>query len=151
MIGVSSCLAGIKCTYRGDDNLINEIKKLVENHEAITICPEVLGGLTIPRHPCEIINGKVINNQGEDKTKEYILGAKRALKILQKNNVSVVLMKSKSPSCGKGYVYDGSFSHTLIEGDGITCQLLKKQGIKIFNENELDEFFKYINDIKKRL
>lgn len=151
MIGVSSCLVGIKCTYRGDDNLINEIKKLVENHEAITICPEVLGGLTIPRHPCEIINDKVINNQGEDKTKEYILGAKRALEILQKNNVDVVLMKSKSPSCGKGYVYDGSFSHTLIEGDGITCQLLKKQGIKIFNENELDEFFKYINDIKKRL
>ena len=71
MIGVSSCLAGVKCTYRGDDNLVGSIKELVDQNKAIMICPEVLGGLTIPRYPCEIIDGKVINNQGEDKTKEY--------------------------------------------------------------------------------
>ena len=145
MIGVSSCLAGVKCTYRGDDNLVGSIKELVDQNKAIMICPEVLGGLTIPRYPCEIIDGKVINNQGEDKTKEYLLGAKRALKILLENAVNVVLLKSKSPSCGKNYVYDGSFSHTLVKGDGITCRLLKEHGIVVFNEFEIEEFFKYIN------
>ena len=73
MIGISSCLAGCKCTYKGSDNLIDEAKQLVDDGKAVLICPEVLGGLTIPRYPCEIIDGKVINNQGEDKTKEYLL------------------------------------------------------------------------------
>lgn len=145
MIGVSSCLAGIKCTYRGGDNFIGSIKELVDQNKAIMICPEVLGGLTIPRSPCEIVGDKVINNLGEDKTAEYLLGAKRALKILLENDVKVVLLKSKSPSCGKDYVYDGNFNHTLVKGDGITCRLLKEHGIVVFNESEIEAFFKYIN------
>lgn len=147
MIGISSCLAGIKCTYRGSDNLVAALQRLVLDNRAILICPEVLGGLSIPRYPCEIIDGKVINNQGEDKTEEYLLGARRALKILQDNHVSVVVLKSKSPSCGKDYIYDGNFSHNLIEGDGIACQMFKRAGIKVFSENELEDFFRYINEI----
>ena len=88
MIGVSSCLAGVKCTFRGDDNLIEIIKEMVARKEAVMICPEVLGGMSIPRNPCEIRNGKVIDITGEDKTMKYILGAKRSLEILQKYDIN---------------------------------------------------------------
>ena len=144
MIGVSSCLAGVKCTFRGSDNLIEVIKEMVARKEAIMICPEVLGGMSIPRNPCEIRNDKVIDITGEDKTREYELGAKRSLEILQKHNIDVVLLKAYSPSCGKNKIYDGSFTHTLIDGDGITCKLLEKNGIMVFNENEIDKFFEFI-------
>ena len=144
MIGVSSCLAGIKCTYRGGDNLIDIIQKMVAANEAIMICPEVLGGLKIPRNPCEIIDGRVIDNTGYDRSEEYELGAKKALDILLSNDVDVVLLKAKSPSCGKGLIYDGSFSHQLVVGNGITCQLLQENGIVVFNENEIEEFLEYI-------
>ena len=144
MIGVSSCLAGVKCTFRGDDNLIEIIKEMVARKEAIMICPEVLGGMSIPRNPCEIRNNKVIDITGEDKTMEYILGAKKSLEILQKHDIDVVLLKAYSPSCGKNKIYDGSFTHTLIDGDGITFQMLEKNGIMVFNENEINEFFEFI-------
>lgn len=144
MIGVSSCLAGEKCTYSGKDNLIEIIKDLVESKKAIMICPEVLGGLDIPRNPCEIIGNQVIDITGVDRTAEYELGAKKALKILKENKVDVVLLKAKSPSCGKNKIYDGSFSHTLVSGDGVTCKLLKENDIIVFNEDEINEFLKYI-------
>lgn len=144
MIGVSSCLAGCKCTFRGNDHLIEVVKELVDNNEAIMICPEVLGGMSIPRLPCEIKDGRVIDIDGKDKTKEYKQGAKKSLEILKKHNVDVVLLKALSPSCGKGCIYDGSFSHTVIEGNGITCQLLQDNGIMVFNEDKIDEFLKYI-------
>lgn len=144
MIGVSSCLAGCKCTFRGNDHLIEVVKELVDNNEAIMICPEVLGGMSIPRLPCEIKDGRVIDIDGKDKTKEYKQGAKKSLEILKKYNVDVVLLKALSPSCGKGCIYDGSFSHTVIEGNGITCQLLQDNGIMVFNEDKIDEFLKYI-------
>lgn len=144
MIGISSCLAGIKCTYKGSDNLIEQVKQLAKRDDVVLICPEVLGGLTIPRTPCEIIADQVMDINGVNKSEAYQLGAKRALKILQENNVDVVLLKAKSPSCGKGYVYDGTFSHHLIKGNGIACKLFQKHGIMVYNENELDEFFKFI-------
>lgn len=144
MIGVSSCLAGCKCTFRGNDHLIEVVKELVDNNEAIMICLEVLGGMSIPRLPCEIKDGRVIDIDGKDKTKEYKQGAKKSLEILKKYNVDVVLLKALSPSCGKGRIYDGTFSHTVIEGNGITCQLLQDNGIMVFNEDKIDEFLKYI-------
>lgn len=144
MIGVSSCLAGCKCAYDGNDKLIPLVKEMVERNEAIMICPEVLGGLPIPRTPCEIIGDRVMDLNGIDRTAEYQLGAKKALEILKENNVDVVLLKSKSPSCGKDYIYDGTFSHNVINGNGITCQLLENHGIIIFNEDRIEEFLKYI-------
>lgn len=144
MIGVSSCLAGCKCTFRGSDNLIEIIKDMVDHNKAIMICPEVLGGMTIPRAPCEIKNGRVIDINGQDRTAEYQLGAMKSLEILKQHNVDVVLLKAKSPSCGKNYIYDGTFSHTVVNGDGITCQLLQEHGIIVFNEDEIDKFSKYI-------
>lgn len=148
MIGISSCLAGCKCTYKGSDNLIDEAKQLVDDGKAVLICPEVLGNLGNPRLPCEIIGDRVIDIEGNDKTEAYRLGAKKALEILKENHVEVVLMKAKSPSCGKGFIYDGTFSHRLVKGDGITCQLLQNHGIIVYSEDEIEDFLKFI---EKRL
>src|SRR5690349_2674602 len=144
MIGVSACLAGESCTFRGGHHVLSKIKEMVENEKAVMICPEVLAGLSIPRDPCEIRNGKVYSNQGKEETKAYYHGAYKALEILKEKHIKVVLLKSKSPSCGQGKIYDGSFNHTLIDGDGIAVQVFKKHGIRVFNENELETFFEYL-------
>lgn len=147
MIGVSSCLAGNNCTFKGSNHLIEKIKEMVENNQAIVICPEVLGGMTIPRDPCEIIdldNLVVKSINGEDCSEQYLKGAYKALEILKKYNIEVVLLKAKSPSCGKGLIYDGSFKHRLIKGNGITTKILEENGILVYNEDRIEEFFKYI-------
>lgn len=133
-IAVSSCLLGINCKYNGKSNYNEEIIKLKEKYEIIPICPEVLGGLPTPRIPSEIINNKVINQEGIDVTKNYLDGANKALQILKDNNIKIVILKAKSPSCGKGEIYDGTFSHTIIEGNGITSQLFLDNNITIYNE-----------------
>ena len=134
-IGISSCLLGIQCKYNGGSNYNEDIIRLREKYEIIPICPEVLGGLSIPRVPSEIVNNKVINQEGIDVTNNYNQGALKALQILKENNVNVVILKSKSPSCGKGEVYDGTFSHTLIKGNGVTTQLFLDNNITIYNEH----------------
>ena len=122
-IGVSSCLLGYCCKYDGKSNYNANIIDLSQEHELIPICPEVLGGLSIPRFPAEIINGKVINTNGDDVTENYYLGANKALEILKNEGVEAVILKSKSPSCGINKIYDGTFSHTLINGNGVAAQL----------------------------
>ena len=134
-IGISSCLLGIQCKYNGGSNYNEDIIRLKEKYEIIPICPEVLGGLSIPRVPAEIVNDKVINQEGIDVTNNYNQGALKALQILKENNVNVVILKSKSPSCGKGEVYDGTFSHTLIKGNGVTTQLFLDNNITFYNEH----------------
>lgn len=145
MIVVSRCLIGENCTYAGKNNLCQKVKELYDQGKVVPVCPEVLGGLSIPRTPCEIINGKVIDQKGIDKTKEYQLGAEIALKKCLENDVKIAILKAKSPSCGKDLIYDGSFSHQLVEGNGIFVQMLKEHGIQVFTENEIDEVLKIID------
>lgn len=133
-IAVSSCLLGINCKYNGKSNYNEEILKLKDKYELIPICPEVLGGLSIPRTPAEILNNKIINQIGIDVTNNYIDGANKALQILKDNNINIAILKAKSPSCGKGEIYDGTFTHTLIKGNGITSQLFLDNGITVYNE-----------------
>lgn len=140
-IAVSSCLLGIPCKYNGQSNKNEEILKLQEKFELIPICPEVLGGLPIPRIPAEIIGTNVINQVGVDVTINYKLGAQKALQIIKDNNISIVILKSKSPSCGLGQVYDGTFTHTLIEGNGIAAELFIKNNIKVYTENNFLDLF----------
>lgn len=144
MVGVSSCLVGVNCTYKGKNHKIDKIKEMVNNKEAVMICPEILVGMNIPREPCEIVGGKVLSCSGVDHTKEYYEGAYKALKILQKFNIDVVLLKAKSPSCGKNKIYDGTFQHRLIDGDGITVKVLQENGIIVYNEDDLEAFYKNI-------
>ena len=135
-IGVSSCLLGINCKYNGQSNKNEGIIQLKEKYELVPICPEVLGGLPTPRIPAEIIKDKVINKQGIDVTRNYNDGANKALQILKENNINIVILKSKSPSCGRDRIYDGTFSHILIEGQGVSAKLFSDNNITIYDEND---------------
>lgn len=134
---VSACLLGNKVRYDGKDSFKEEIAALSEKYELIPVCPEVLGGLMIPRDPAEINGSLVLTNQGKDVTMNFREGAQTVLDLCKENHISKAIMKSKSPSCGKGKIYDGSFSHHLIDGNGIAVELLLKNDIKVYNENEL--------------
>jgi len=128
---VSACLLGLNCKYNGGNNYSKEIDKFLEDYDAIPVCPEIFGGLPTPRHPAEIVSGRVVNDLGEDVTENFKRGAAETLKLAKKYNVKKALLKAKSPSCGNGKIYDGTFSNQLIEGDGITTQILKENGIEI--------------------
>ena len=132
---VSACLLGIECRFDGKSKENSEF-------EFFPVCPEVLGGLATPRVPSEIIDGKVINKDGIDVTQNYIKGAYDTLKICNICNIDFVVFKSKSPSCGKGKIYDGTFSGNLIDGNGITTQILLDNSIKVYTEDE------FINEYK---
>ena len=137
MILVSACLIGEKCKYNGGDNYSEKLMEFLKGKEYIAICPEVLGGLPIPRTSCEIIRGRVIDQNGVDKTMEYEKGAEQALKIALEKGCKLAILQTRSPSCGKGKIYDGTFSKRLIVGDGKTVQLLEKNGIEVINIENL--------------
>ena len=145
---ISACLYGEKCRYDGKDNLINRLCEIKEKCNLFPVCPEVMGGLSTPRNPSEIVCGNVITNNKEDVTEAFRLGAEKTLKIALSNNCEIALMKAKSPSCGSGKIYDGTFSKVLTDGDGITAKLLKGNGIRVFDETEIDDFLKYIAEEK---
>lgn len=130
-IAVSACLLGINYKYNGGNNYSEKLEKLLEKHEIIPICPEVLGGLPIPRDPSEIVNGEVLTNKGKSVDKEFRNGAKKALKIVKESGAELVVLQSRSPSCGLGKIYDGSFTGRLVYGDGVFVKLLKDEGIKV--------------------
>lgn len=141
---ISACLLGEKCRYDGKDNLIKELDEIRKICKLIPVCPEVMGGLSTPRNPSEIVGEKVVMNDGTDVTKEYEKGARIALETALENGCKIALMKAKSPSCGNGKVYDGTFSKTLTDGDGVTVRLLKENGIAVFDETEINEFLEHI-------
>lgn len=130
-IAVSACLLGINYKYNGGNNYSEKLEKLLEKHEVIPICPEVLGGLPIPRDPSEIVNGEVLTDKGKSVDKEFRNGAKKALEIVKESGAELVVLQSRSPSCGLGKIYDGSFTGGLVEGDGVFVKLLKDEGIKV--------------------
>ena len=138
---VSACLLGICCRYKGDGKKNDAILALAKKHTLIPVCPEQLGGLATPRDPSEQQNGRVISKTGLDVTEQYEKGAEAALLIAQLNDVKLAILKSRSPSCGNGLIYDGSFSGRLVPGDGVCASLLKKNGIKVFSEEELDALY----------
>ncbi|EQC52492.1 DUF523 domain-containing protein [Bacteriovorax sp. DB6_IX] len=128
---VSACLAGVNCRYDCKHQERNEIVEMVKSGQALPVCPEQLGGLSTPREPAEIQGDKVISKSGKDVTSEYLLGAEQALKLAKISGATEALLKSKSPMCGHGKIYDGTYSGKLIDGDGIFANLLKKNGIKV--------------------
>ena len=138
---ISACLLGQNVKYDGKNNSILEnpfIKKLLNLNMLIPICPEVEGGLPTPRVPVEIIDNRAINQIGEDKTIFFQTGAQKALNLCKKHDIKYAILKFRSPSCGSNQIYDGTFSHTLIDGDGVCTKLLKKSGIEVFSEKELE-------------
>ena len=144
---ISACLLGIKCKYNGRSNLNKRAIKLFQKGNCLLACPEVCGGLPIPRIPCEILKGngadvlkgkaKVFGKDGKDYTKYFIKGAKSSLLIAKPFKVKEAILKSRSPSCGKGKIYDGTFSGKLKKGEGVFTALLKKNKIKVKTEDEI--------------
>ena len=148
---VSSCLLGINSKYSGGTNINDRVMELLKKkgYTLIPVCPEQLGGLATPREPAEIQNGtasdvlkgdaKVANKIDEDVTEQFVKGAIETLRIAKLYNCSAAILKSKSPTCGYGIIYDGSFSGRLIEGNGVTAQLLSDNGIKVMGEDDFKE------------
>ncbi|MCQ2911721.1 MAG: DUF523 domain-containing protein [Clostridia bacterium] len=135
---VSACLAGVDCKYSGGNNFNEKIEKLVKEGKAVLVCPEQLGGLKTPRDPSEQQGDKVVTDKGIDVTNEYNKGAIETLKIAKMCGADTAILKSRSPSCGCGEIYDGTFSGTKIAGDGVTTKLLLENGIKVISSDDLD-------------
>ena len=144
---ISACLVGENVKYDGTNNLIDELDKLKEHFELQFICPEVQGGLTIPRMPCEITSFaplKIQNEFGIDLKDHFLDGSKIALDLAQRLNIKYALLKSKSPSCGNDKIYDGTFSGTLIDAMGVAAKTLNDHGVKVFNENQIGKLYELI-------
>ena len=145
MIAISACLIGENVRYNGSNKLKQELKELVVQQKAISICPEVLGGLSTPRPPAEIVDGdgrdvwnneaKVLTNTGEDVTAQFKEGALKALEVLQSYGCTAVVLKTGSPSCGSKVIYDGTFSGESKEGIGVSAALFEAHNIGVKDEN----------------
>jgi uncharacterized protein YbbK (DUF523 family) len=137
MIIVSACLAGVHCRYDSGEKTCDPVICLVAEGKAIPLCPEQLGGLTTPRQPCEAIGYRVISKDGTDVTEAFHNGAHEALKIASLVGAKTAILKSRSPSCGSGFIYDGTFTGKLVPGDGIFAALCKANGIEVTTEEDL--------------
>ena len=137
---VSACLMGYECKYCGGSNLLPEEERraLQEKYRLIPVCPESAGGLSTPRDPSERLGDRVVSIKGRDVTAEYNKGAETALYLARRYGCKAALLKAKSPSCGKGLIYDGSFTGTLVPGDGVTAELLCKSGMLVYNEDDIE-------------
>lgn len=136
---ISACLMGINCRYNGKSEMIKELEELKAKYNLIPICPEIYGGLKTPRNPAERVEDKVLTNNGEDVTENYVKGAKEILKLAKFYNCKYAILKERSPSCGFGRIYDGTFSKTTKDGNGVTADLLAKNGVKIIGESKIGE------------
>lgn len=134
---VSACLLGLRCRYNAEPKTDERILALAKTHPLIPVCPEQLGGLSTPRPPAERLGERVVCNDGTDVTGAFIRGAEETLLLAQTLGCRTAILKARSPSCGHGRIYDGTFSGALVPGSGCTAELLAKNGIRIFTEDEL--------------
>lgn len=136
---ISACLMGVRCRYDGGRKPLDCLSELMDRHVLIPVCPEVIGGLPTPRVPAERQGNSVMTKDGRDVTSEYEQGAEEALRLARMTGCTCALLKERSPSCGCGMIYDGTFTGGLCEGDGVCAALLKKNGIKVFGESRARE------------
>ena len=137
MIIVSACLAGFNCRYDGVSKPCDKVVQMVAQGRAIPVCPEQMGGLPTPRISAERRGERVVRMDGVDVTAEFIHGAEECLKLAKLVGVRKAILKAKSPSCGCGYIYDGTFSHTLIPGDGVMAAIFKANGIEVETDEDV--------------
>ena len=136
---ISACLLGIRCRYDGRSVKAVDVSALREKYNLIPVCPEIYGGLPTPRTPSERQGDKTVMKDGRDVTENYLLGAKAAYDLCLELGCKKALLKEKSPSCGKGKIYDGSFTGTLTDGSGVTAEYLMARGIEVYGESEIDK------------
>ncbi|MFF1374739.1 DUF523 domain-containing protein [Streptomyces sp. NPDC058308] len=138
---VSACLRGVPCRYDGRDKASPELEEAVAGRTVVSFCPEAAGGLPTPRRPAELVGGdghdvldgtaRVVEDTGRDVTAQFVAGARRALTAARHGGCTEALLMPRSPSCGRGAVYDGSFGGELVAGDGVTAALLERHGITV--------------------
>ena len=137
---VSACLLGGGCRYDGQSKAYPLLDELCRRHEVVPVCPEIMGGLPTPRVPAERQGQRVVTKNGVDVTAQYRRGAEEVLRLARKLGCTVAVLKERSPSCGSGRVYDGTFTGTLTDGCGAAAQLLRAHGIRVMGESELADF-----------
>ena len=140
-IMVSACLAGVNCKYNGGNNRDEKILRLMEENEVITVCPEEMGGLPTPRVPSEIKEGVVMARDGRIVDKEFRAGAGKCLEIAGRARPDLIVLQSRSPSCGVKQRYDGTFTGTLVDGAGVTAQLLTENGFRCMDVEDLVDIY----------
>lgn len=155
MILVSACLLGSNCKYNGRNNEVTTLLDLLQGQDIRLVCPEVAGGLPIPRPPAEIIDGdgfdvlaqkaRVMNIKGEDVTENFLKGCQEMLKGINLDEIDFAILKEKSPSCGVRKIYTGEFNGTLKPGTGVGAAFLKKKGITVFSEEDLEKIKDRLN------
>lgn len=138
-IFVSACLLGENCKYNGGNNYSDKVKKFVEGHEVVALCPEVLGGLSVPRPSAEMVDGIVKTKSGKSVDSEFRLGAQRALDAVLQQKAELAVLQSRSPSCGVNEIYDGTFSGNKIKGQGIFAKMLMEHGIKVIDVEDIED------------
>lgn len=143
---VSACLLGINCRYDGSGKIHKDIELLMGEHHLVPVCPEQLGGMATPRIPSERVKDRVLNQKKEDVTEYYIRGAEEVLKLAKLYQCKYAVLKEHSPSCGSKMIYDGTFSGKLIKGEGVTTQLLRKNGLTVFDESQIETLRHQIGD-----
>ena len=137
---VSACLLGVSCRYDGQSKAYPLVDQLCRRHEVVPVCPEIFGGLPTPRVPAERRGERVVTKTGVDVTAQYRRGAEEAVRLARMLGCTVAVLKERSPSCGSGQVYDGTFTGTLTEGFGVAAQRLADAGIRVIGESQLAEF-----------
>ena len=147
---VSSCLLGVACRYDGKSKPHPAVLELQARHELIPVCGEIFGGLPTPRTPAERVGDRVLTADGRDVTCEYRRGAEEVLALANRLGCKAALLKERSPSCGTGEIYDGTFTRTLTVGDGVTAQLLRQHGIAVFGESRLADLADYLEREEQR-
>lgn len=138
-IAVSACLLGHNCKYSGGNNRSQKVLDYIEGHEVIPVCPEVTGGMSTPRVPVELKNGKAINRDGEDVTEFFLRGVEKTMEKLDGQNIDLAILQPRSPSCGCKQIYDGTFTKTLINGKGMFAHALAEAGIPMMDEDDVPE------------
>ena len=136
---VSTCLLGVYCRYNGERKQMDGIERLMECAELIPVCPEILGGLPTPRPAAERVGDRVMNREGADVTEAYRRGAEETLHLAELFGAKMALLKERSPSCGMGKIHDGSFQGRIVDGSGVTAELLAAHGISVYGESCIDE------------
>ena len=134
---VSACLLGVACRYDGGSKPRPEILSLAQKHELIPVCPEQLGGLPTPRTPSERRGDRVVMADGADVTVQYRRGAAEALRLYRALGCEAAILKERSPSCGSGRIYGGSFTGALTDGWGVAAELLRRSGVPVYGESEI--------------
>ena len=138
-IVVSACLLGENCKYNGGNNRSERVLRYIEGHEVIPVCPEVLGGLPCPRKPVEWQGCRVVTRDGEECTAQFQLGVQRALEIIGDRQIDLAILQSRSPSCGVKQIYDGTFTGTRVDGQGLMARALRERGIPLMDAEDVPE------------